>query len=187
MQRIGSPHMSKVDARLICATHQNLSKMVTEGKFREDLFYRLKGISITIPPIKDRREDIPELVNHFIEDYCLKQGDGIKVFEPGALDLLIEYDWPGNVRQLLGTVESLLALSSSSLITQREVSDFLSYSGPADCIKGSFNDQVREMKRMIIIRTLARCNNNVSVTAKELSLDRSNLYKLIKELDIEIV
>lgn len=186
MQKIGSPQMIKVDVRLICATHQNLSKMVTEGRFREDLFYRLKGVTITLPTLKDRREDIPELINHFVENYCARHGDGIKMFESEALDFLIEYDWPGNVRQLLDTVESLLALSSSSIITRQEVSDFLSYTKSPNSIKGSFNEQVREMKRMILIRTLARYNNNVSATAKELFLDRSNLYKLIKELDIQI-
>jgi two-component system nitrogen regulation response regulator NtrX len=186
MQKIGSPKVMKVDVRLICATHENLSKMVTEGRFREDLFYRLKGVTILLPPLKDRREDIPELINHFVEDYCARHGDGIKMFESEALDILIEYDWPGNVRQLLDTVESLLALSSSSIITRQEVSDFLSYSDSTKRIKGSFNEQVREMKRLILIRTLARHENNVASAARELSLDRSNLYKLLKDLDIEI-
>jgi DNA-binding NtrC family response regulator len=186
MQKIGSPQVTKVDVRLICATHQDLLKMVKEGKFREDLFYRLKGVVITLPALKDRREDIPDLVNHFIEDYCLSHGEGIKMFERGAIDLLIENDWPANVRELSNTVEALLALSTSSIVTQQEVSNFLSYSNSTTIIKGSFNEQVREMKRMILIQTLARHNNNVSAAAKELFLDRSNLHKLIKELNIQI-
>lgn len=185
MQKIGSPQMIKVDVRLISATNQDLSKMVTEGKFREDLFYRLKGVTITLPALKDRREDIPELINHSIGSLCSKWGEGIKMFDPRAIDLLIEYDWPGNVRQLLDTVESLLALSSSSLITRQEVSDFLSHSSPIDEIHGGFNTQVKEIKRIVIIRSLARHNNNVAAAARELGLDLSNFYKLLKNLEIK--
>lgn len=186
MQRIGSPKTIKVDFRLICATHRNLPTMVKEGQFREDLYYRLKGVTLSLPPLKERREDIPDLIDYCIENYCSKTGDGIKVFEPSAIDLLIEYDWPGNVRQLMSTVESILSLSPSSLITRKEVADFLSFSTPQYAEKRSFNEQMREMKRLVLIRTLARHNNNVAATARELSLDRSNLYKLLKEFDIEI-
>ncbi len=186
VQKIGSPKTIKVNVRLISATHRDLSAMVSDGRFREDLYYRFKGVTISLPALRDKREDIPELVNYFAETYCSRLGEGLKVFESEALGLLIEYDWPGNVRQLQATVESLIALSSSSVITRREVSEFLRFSGCVESEKGGLNERIREFKRILLIRTLARNNNNIAATAKELDLDRSNLYKLIKELDIKI-
>ncbi len=186
MQKIGSPETTKVDFRLICATHRDLPAMVQERDFREDLYYRVKGVTISLPPFKERREDIPELINYFVENYCSRRGDGIKIFEQSAIDLLIDYDWPGNIRQLMNTVESILELSPSCLITGKEVADFISFSSPHYTEKRSYNEQMRELKQLVLVRALARHNNNVSAAARELSLDRSNLYKLLRELDIEI-
>jgi DNA-binding NtrC family response regulator len=184
MQRIGSPEVTYVNVRCMCATNRDLVKLVDESKFREDLFYRLKGVTITIPPLKQRREDIPELIDFFVEDYSLKEGDGIKIFEPAARDLLVEYDWPGNVRQLLDTVQSLIGLSISSFITRQEVENYLAYSNDGHDSAGSFHERVCEFKRTIIIQALARNNNNVSASARELSLDPSNLRKMIKDLGL---
>ena len=184
MERIGSPEVRHVNVRCICATNRDLAKLVDESKFREDLFYRLKGVTITIPPLKQRREDIPELIDFFVEDYSLKEGDGIKIFEPAARDLLIEYDWPGNVRQLLDTVQSLIDLSFSSFITRQEVENYLAHGNDRHVDEGSFHDRVREFKRTIIIQALARNNNNVSAAARELSLDPSNFRKMIKDLGL---
>jgi two-component system nitrogen regulation response regulator NtrX len=184
MQRIGSPEVAHVNVRCMCATNRDLAKLVDESKFREDLFYRLKGVTITIPPLKQRREDIPDLIDFFVEDYTLKGGDGIKIFEPAARDLLVEYDWPGNVRQLLDTVQSLIDLSFSSFITRQEVEDYLAHGNDRHDSDGSFHDQVREFKRILVIQALARNNNNVSAAARELSLDPSNLRKMIKDLGL---
>jgi DNA-binding NtrC family response regulator len=184
MQRIGSPEDIYVDVRCICATNRDLAKLVDESKFREDLFYRLKGVTITIPPLKQRREDIPDLIDFFVENYSLKEGDGIKIFEPAARDLLVEYDWPGNVRQLMDTVQSLIGLSISSFITRQEVENYLAYSVDGHDGVESFHERVCEFKRTLIIQALARNNNNVSVAARELSLDPSNLRKMIKDLGI---
>ncbi len=186
MQRIGSPEVIRVDVRLICAANRDLDRLIQDGKFREDLFYRLKGVVITIPPLKERREDIPELIDFFIENYSLKRGDDIKVFEPSARDLLVEYDWPGNVRQLLDTVQSLIDLSVSSFITRREVENYLACHKDGHNSSGSFQERVWEFKRVLVIQTLARNNNNVSASARELSLDASNLRKMIKDLDIKV-
>lgn len=184
MQRIGSPEVAHVNVRCMCATNRDLAKLVDESKFREDLFYRLKGVTITIPPLKQRREDIPDLIDFFVEDYTLKGGDGIKIFEPAARDLLVEYDWPGNVRQLLDTVQSLIGLSFSSFITRQEVENYLAHGNNHHVSEGSFHDRIREFKRTLIIQALARNNNNVSATARELSLDPSNFRKMIKDLGL---
>lgn len=190
MQRIGSPEVIHVDVRLICAANHNLEKLVDKCTFREDLYYRLKGITITIPPLRERREDIPELIDYFVENYCVKSGDSIKIFEPAARDLLVEYDWPGNVRQLLDMVQALVNLSPSSFITRQEVTNYLACTGNGDCITNNatlgFHDRVREFKRILVIQALARNNNNISAAARELSLDPSNLRKMIKDLSIKV-
>jgi len=184
MQRIGSPEVTNVNVRCICATNRDLAKLVDENKFREDLFYRLKGVTITIPPLKQRREDIPELIDFFVENYSLKEGDGIKIFEPAARDLLVEFDWPGNVRQLMDTVQSLIGLSISSFITRQEVENYLAYSNDGQDGEGSFHERVCEFKRTLIIQALARNSNNVSAAARELSLDPSNFRKMVKDLGL---
>jgi DNA-binding NtrC family response regulator len=183
--RIGSPETIRVDVRLICATNCNLEAMVAEGSFRKDLYYRLRGIVIQLPALADRREDIPDLIDFFTENYCRKTDDGVKVFEPAARDLMIEYDWPGNVRQLQDTVHSLIDLSLSHLITRAEVEQHLSYAGAGAGPARSLKERVREFKRLVIIQSLSRHSQNVSAAARELSLDPANLRKMIKELDIE--
>ncbi len=185
MQRIGSPETIRVDVRLICATNCDLEQMVSQGTFREDLYYRLKGIRIMVPTLADRREDIPDLIDFFTENYCRKTDDGIKVFEPAARDLLIEYDWPGNVRQLQDTVQSLIDLSLSHLITRLEVQQYLSFAGAGTDSPKTLKERVREFKKLVIIQCLARHAGNVAAAARELGLDSANLRKMIKDLDIE--
>lgn len=184
IQKIGSPEITKVDVRLICATHRNLQQLVEENRFREDLYYRLKGITISLPALKDRREDIPALVESFTDRYCMERGDGIKIFDPSAIDLMIEYDWPGNVRQLLDTVQSLIDLSPSSYITRDEVIGYLDYAGNQSRYMGSLNHQVNEFKKTTIIQALTRHKGNVSAAARELSIDPANLHRMIKTLGI---
>ena len=187
MKKIGSAETKKVDIRLICATHRDLQQMICEKTFREDLYFRLKGITITLPALKERREDIPELIEYFTETYCMKKGDGIKLFEPAAKDLMIEYDWPGNVRQLMSTIHSLIDVSISSFISRDEVADILKVSFKKPNGKGSLNDRVNESKKTIIIQELAKHNNNISAAARALSVDPANLHRMIKNLGIDIV
>ncbi len=185
MQRIGSPETIRVDVRVICATNCDLEQMVSQGKFREDLYYRLKGIRIVVPTLAERREDIPDLIDFFTDNYCRKTDDGIKVFEPAARDLLIEYDWPGNVRQLQDTVQSLIDLSLSHLITRLEVQQYLSFAGADTDSPRTLKERVREFKRLVVIQCLARHAGNVAAAARDLGLDSANLRKMIKDLDIE--
>ena len=110
IQKIGSPETSEVDVRLLCATNCDLKKLIDDGKFREDLYYRLKGVVICLPTLAERRSDIPELVDFFVETYCNQNGRGIKLIESSAMDLLCTHDWPGNVRELKHTIKALLKL-----------------------------------------------------------------------------
>ncbi len=182
--RIGTSEIKRVDVRLICATHHDLVRLVAEKRFREDLYYRLKGVTIELPALRERREDIPLLIDFFSERYCQKAETGLKLFEQAARDYLIEYDWPGNVRQLMDTVQSLIDLSPSFYITLQEVEEYLT--GTYNVANGDsgLSDQVREFKRIVILKQLDKNNGNVSATARDLSLDPSNLRKLIRELNI---
>jgi len=184
MSRIGSAEVIKVDVRLICATHRDLQAMVREGTFREDLFYRLKGITISLPPIRERREDIPELIDFFVARHCAHNDHGIKVLQPEARQLLIEYDWPGNVRQLLDAVQSLVDLTPSFLISRTDVERYLDFQGMTSNDDGGFKDRVREYKRILIIQALDRAQGNIAVAARTLALDPSNLRKMAKSLDL---
>jgi two-component system nitrogen regulation response regulator NtrX len=184
MQKLGSSEIKKVNVRLICATNCDLKQMIKENKFREDLYYRLKGIVINLPALSDRRGDIPELVEYFNQSHCMQFGNGIKVFEPEAIGLLTEYDWPGNVRQLADTIRSLIDLTNSSFISSADVRKYLELDSKDLAESSSFNDRVNNYKRTVIRQALARHNNNVSAAARELSIDPSNLNKMIKSLDI---
>ncbi|MBU8932952.1 MAG: sigma-54 dependent transcriptional regulator [candidate division Zixibacteria bacterium] len=186
MHRIGSPEVVKVDVRLICATHHDLDRAVEEGRFRKDLYYRLKGVVIELPPLKDRREDIPELLDYFVERYCAKTDCSLKVFEPSARDFVIEFDWPGNVRELREMVESLIDLSPSYYITHKEVSDYLNPSVGSSHSEGTLSERTRDFKRTTLIQVLDRNSRNISSSARELGVDPSNLRKLIKDLDITL-
>nr|MBN2278182.1 sigma-54-dependent Fis family transcriptional regulator [candidate division Zixibacteria bacterium] len=185
IKKIGSPDMQKVDVRVICATNKNLDEMVAAKVFREDLYYRLKGIIIELPPLSERRMDIPDLVTSFSEQYYLENGNCFKVFEPAAMELLIEYDWPGNVRQLLHAVQSLIDLSISSYITRDNVEEYLNFGISEEINDQSFNLQLNHARKKIIARALYRSGNNISAAARMLSLDPSNLRKMIIELKIQ--
>lgn len=184
VQKIGSPELNKVDVRLICATHRDIQQMVKQDEFREDLYYRLKGITISLPALKDRREDIAILIESFSNKYCMERGDGITFFDSSAIDVMIEYDWPGNVRQLLDTIQSLIDLSPSSYITRNEVADYLNYTGNQSQDHSSLNNQLNEFKKTIIIKALTHHKGNVSAAARELDVDPANLHRMIKALDI---
>jgi len=120
-ERLGGTQTIKVDVRLICATHRNLEEMVKERKFREDLFYRINVFPITIPPLRERKEDIPVLVDHFIEQHNKENKKKIKGINREALDMLMAYDWPGNVRQLENIIERAVVLAQKELITPAEL------------------------------------------------------------------
>lgn len=186
IQQIGSPEITKVNVRLVCATHRDLKSLVQEGRFRDDLYFRLKGVTISLPLLKDRRGDIPDLIDFFVWDYSQKSGTAIKVFEPAARDMLIEFNWPGNVRQLQDTVRALMDLSISSYISRGDVARLLEESDNMSEPMRNLNDQIRAAKKDIISKALARHDNNISAAARELDVDRTNLHKQIKKLGINV-
>ena len=182
--KVGSPEVQKTDIRLICATHRNLERLVSDNIFREDLFYRINGITITLPPLKDRREDIPLLIEHFAENYFIRNGCGPKIFEPNAIDDLIAFDWPGNVRQLLDTVQSLFDMTPSSYISRTQVGEYLKSRLEEKSNGQSLADILKDYKKTVIIQTLVRHDYNASAAARELQVDPANFHKMINDLNI---
>lgn len=182
---VGTCEKRQVDVRVICATHHDLNALVEQGTFRKDLYFRLKGVIIRLPALKDRRDDIPELLDYFIERCCRENGYGLKVFEPAARALLIEYDWPGNIRQLSDTVQALIQLSPGYYITLPEVTSFLSYeSHIAHKDQMSLADMIWEFKRTVITQALDRAGGSIPAVARDLKLDAANLRKLLQKLGL---
>jgi DNA-binding NtrC family response regulator len=188
---LGGIQEIQVDVRIIAATNIDLRQAVREGKFREDLFYRLNVITVDLPPLRSRREDIPLLVNHFLEFYANENGFSPRRLSADALRALIDYEWPGNVRELENSIERGVVLSSGPMIgsellpghiTGRSFQDALLEHNP----NASLFDILEDIERRIIIEKLERCNWNQTDAAEQFHIPLSTLNQKIKRLNIEI-
>ena len=169
--RVGSNRQTKIDIRLITATNCDILKMVKEGRFREDLLYRINTIMIEVPPLRDRVDDIPILAKHFLRDYSSRYGRGEMKISIQGLEKLATHDWPGNVRELQHTIEKAVILSDSSLL---KPSDFIFNPAPA---RSSHTEMtLEEMERKFIAESLRRHNGNITATAGKLGITRQTLY-----------
>ncbi len=181
--RVGGSEEVRVDARVIAATHVDLRRAVAEGKFREDLFYRLNVIEIRIPPLRERREDIPLLARHFLESLSHELGKDVTGFSDGALKLLMDYDWPGNVRELENAVERAIVTCRAQVLSEEEFA-FLGHNGPPKPWSIPPGMTLQEMERQAIIATLQRTGGNIKESAAQLGIDRSTMYEKIKRYEI---
>ena len=188
---LGGIQEIQVDVRIIAATNIDLRQAVRDGRFREDLFYRLNVITIDLPPLRSRREDIPLLVNHFLEFYANENGLSPRRLSADALRALIDYEWPGNVRELENCIERGVVLSSTPVIgsellpghiTGRSFQDALLEHNP----NASLFDILEDIERRIIIEKLERCNWNQTDAAEQFHIPLSTLNQKIKRLNIEI-
>ncbi len=189
-QSVGSPIVKITDIRLLCATHKDLTELVKQGIFREDLYYRLKGIYLHLPPLRERKEDIPLLAEKFKDFQTIEQGLTPKRFDSSAMSALINHDWPGNVRELLEAVESLIVLSDSDIILRDDVISYFN-NGLGIISDDTGNDltlksQIRKCICQVIKEALIANKGNVSAAARQLGVDRSNLHKKITDLGIDI-
>jgi DNA-binding NtrC family response regulator len=188
LERVGGGETIKVDVRVVAATNKDLQKEIAEARFREDLFYRLAVVPIELPPLRARREDIPQLAEHFIEQVCADNDRRTKKIASGAMTLLMQHDWPGNVRELKNMVERLAILTGDAdVITEADVGDALPRvkAVKTELVRGTpFKDLVAAAERDIIIAALDANEHNVSNTARELQLERSHLYKKMRALGI---
>jgi DNA-binding NtrC family response regulator len=182
--RVGGSEEVGVDARVIAATNKDLSEEVRAGRFRDDLYYRLNVIEIHLPPLRERREDIPLLADHTIERISHELGKEINGISEDALKLLMDYDWPGNVRELQNVIERAIVTCHNQFLTD---SDFTCLNGragshPAWEIPADLT--LNELERRAIIATLSRTGGNVKEAAASLGIDRSTLYEKLKRYEI---
>jgi two-component system nitrogen regulation response regulator NtrX len=183
---LGSGTPIKVDVRIIAATNKRLDEEMEKGNFRADLFYRLNVIPFEIPPLRERAEDIPLLVEHFNEKYSFGYNRRSKIFGDDAMERLVSYDWPGNVRELRNTIERVVIMSAKEKIAFSDLPPLgTEAAGPNLRYNFSSYRKGRELyERNYIIRKLADCDGNVTRTAEELGIDRSHLYRRMKALGI---
>ncbi len=179
-RRLGGQEEIKVDVRILAATNRDLKRAISENIFREDLFYRLNVISIHVPPLRERTEDIPLLVKAFIRRYCLEMNkDPVKI-APSALKLLMDYDWPGNVRELENIIERALVIGRSKKI----LPDDLPFSRK-ELVAVKMPKSLKSMEKMHIRTTLDETGWNISKAARLLQIDRQTLYNKIAKYKIE--
>ncbi len=202
-ERVGGIKTLRVDVRLVAATNRDLKQLIADGRFREDLYYRLAVVPIALPPLRDRREDIPLLVSHFVEKYNLRLGKRVEGIEPEALELLMAYTWPGNIRELENLMERSVLFADGSTIQASALPDALRERGPhpAAPVAGighlgaiaapsgaSMKEIVRqaqaELERGLIARALEETGGNVTRAAKRLQISRKSLQVKMKELGL---
>jgi len=189
IEPLGSNTEIPVDVRVISSTNRNLNELISQGKFREDLFHRLNVLTLVIPPLRSRNEDIPELVCHFTKEISLKNEMPEKTFTPKALEYLSSLKWPGNVRELKNTVERLIILSDSDVIERKNIeSENKAYTSEMDELinsESSLRDFQDISEKIFIEKKLVENNWNISKTAEALDIQRSHLYTKIKQFNIE--
>ena len=191
VERIGGDKPVRVDVRVVVATHRNLESLVRDGKFRQDLFHRVYVFPVVLPPLRERREDIPALIEHFARQVCAQNSWKPIPFSPEAIQALQSYPWPGNVRELRNTVERLMLMATDGLVTEETVSLTLpqgaSSGGTAIFTStGPLSDRVQQYEREVILAELKRNNNHITNAAKALGLERSHLYKKAEQLGIDL-
>ena len=183
IERVGSSEPIDVDTRVIAATNKDLEKEMKEGHFREDLYYRLNVVHIFIPPLRERREDIPLLVDSFVKEFSNENGKEISSIEPKARNAIYNYDWPGNIRQLRNCIESAVVMTSDNILHF----DDLPFKEKVEneVIRIPMGTTMEKAEREIIIKTLIHENNNKKRVADILGIGRKTLYRKLQEYSIE--
>jgi two-component system nitrogen regulation response regulator NtrX len=200
--RVGGTKLIKVDVRVLAASNKDLLQEIEKGTFREDLFYRLNVVPIVVPTLRDRREDIPLLVKHFLRVHAEEQGLKIKQVSPEAMDVFMHYEWPGNIRELRNLIERLMIMVPGPVIEAAHASVALqvrpqplvaqSAAGvqPANTLLTRPYDSLRDARnafeKEFIARKLREHHWNISRTAEDLKIERSHLHRKIKLLDVEM-
>ncbi len=185
--RVGGEKTIQVDVRIIAATNKDLPELISHGKFREDLYYRLNVVDLEIPSLRKRREDVPLLAQHFLQIFAARNHKEIKGFTPQAMDHLIRYDWPGNVRELMNAVERAVVLSRSDYLSEKDfpvISGFKikndeTISQPPP-INGDGTTPLEEVEKATILKTMEASGGNKSEAARRLGITRKTLHKKLK-------
>ncbi len=190
-ERVGGARTHQVDVRIVAATNKDLEAEIQAGRFREDLYFRLNVIPFQVPPLRERLEDLPGLVNHFIRLYCLEERREPVAVAPGVLEALRAYPWPGNVRELKNVTERMIILCRGPRLELEDVPASVRAAGPAVALEVAIGEGLglrearRAFERQYLLRHLEESHWNVPGTAERVGLDKSSLYKKLKELEIE--
>jgi DNA-binding NtrC family response regulator len=187
--RVGGEVQLPVDFMLVCATHRDLRKLVAEGGFREDLYYRINVLQIKVPPLRERPEDIPVLAERFLAEIAERSGEPMRRLHPATEDAMLAYPWPGNVRELQHAIERVAILDSSPLIHPASLfadGDLPSHAPPpADDAGQSLNEYLRQCERRYIVNALTEQQWQIAQTAERLGISRKNLWEKMRKLEIE--
>src|SRR6266704_2073757 len=192
-ERVGGTQTLRADVRLIAATNKNLEKLVREGKFRDDLYFRLNVVRIVMPPLRERKDDIPILVRGFLRHFCKQNDKPLLQLAPEAMDALLTYDWPGNVRELRTAIEHGVVMATGQKITLRDlpmaVRQTAGTASPgaistAKAWEKSSPLDLRETEKKLIMQALATTNGNVTAAAKKLGISRRTLHRKINEMNV---
>jgi two-component system, NtrC family, nitrogen regulation response regulator NtrX len=188
IERIGADHPTAVDVRVVTATHRDIEDLVRKEQFRQDLYHRINVFPLMLPPLRERMEDIPALVEHFSSQIALQNSWKPKSFTPEAIEELKYYSWPGNIRELRNVVERLLLLADAE-VDQRAVKDGLPLSASGSSvvrITGILAERIEVFEREAIQSELELHGYRMSETARTLGLERSHLYKKCQNLGIDL-
>jgi DNA-binding NtrC family response regulator len=190
LERVGGHETIKVDVRVLAATNKNLAAEIAASRFREDLYYRLNVVPIEVPPLRDHRDDIPALIEHFLAAACAENGRRAKRIAEGGITALMQYDWPGNVRELKNSIERLVILTGEApAIGEADVQAILPSVKPV-AVRGRYargtalKDMVAAAERELVLLALDANAHHIANTARELGLERSHLYKKMRALGI---
>lgn len=184
-ERVGGEEPIEVDVRVLAATNKNLEEEVTAGRFREDLYFRLNGIHIEVPPLRERKDDLPLLLNSFLDRYNAENGKHITGFDNQARNALYKYDWPGNIRELQHCVESSVVMASGSEITLEDLPPSVSKASGIETISVPVGITLDEAEKIIIQENLAANKGNKSKTAETLGIGRKTLHRKLQEYGME--
>ena len=191
VQRVGGEEVVPVDVRIVAATNRDLQAEVAAGRFREDLFYRLNVMALNVPPLRERRDDIPLLADHFLHKYAEKNRKSVKGFAPLAMDMLLRHDWPGNVRELENAIERAVILLTGEHITEKQlplqiVENYPGQDSAADFPPPAMDGtrSLEDIEKQAILATLEATQGNKSETARRLGITRKTLHNKLKSYDI---
>jgi len=188
-ERVGGSQTIQVDVRVFTATNKNLEEEIANGNFRQDLYYRLNVIPLHVPPLRERKEDIPHLIEHFLKTYAILNNGIKKTITDGAVKKLIQHDWPGNVRELKNIIERLVIMTPGNSISAENMPQLTSSKTSSEFDKlfdvDLLKDARNEFERIFIAKKLVQCGNNISKTADLIGVERSNLHRKIKGLEID--
>lgn len=178
IKRVGGQEWIPVDVRVVAATNRHLEQLVEQGTFREDLFYRLKVVIITLPPLRDRREDIPLLAEYFVRRYAARSGKAIARVTPEAMQLLTDHAWPGNIRELEHCIERAVALANGQVLTPDDLAPELKGSVDSALFRGA--PTLEEVKRRYLAHVLQETGGNISRAASILGVERRSLQRMLR-------